>query len=223
MHRIHGTPFASVPLRVRGAMLGLVLALPVLLLGNATAHAAPGDGVIKGHEQTLQRNRHGLGFTAGVDGTLGFAYRNYLGNTAIQVNALPLFADYGDYLSVRLGAQVINYMLVWSRGQGMAVVPGATALRVVGAYGLYVSRDQAANVDVAPENCNTPQCQKIVAPGKGAVETWHSLAAGFGFEFGAVMRPGFSVALDLLMTLRWDRDGFYGAYPLPSGSLTYSW
>ncbi|MSP90910.1 MAG: hypothetical protein EXR79_03755 [Myxococcales bacterium] len=211
MHGIHCTP--------RGIAIGLALALGITLAGGA-AHAG---GVIKGHEQTLQRNRHGLGFIAGVDGTLGFAYRNYLGNSAIQINALPLFADYGDYLSVRLGAQVINYMLVWSRGQGMAVVPGATALRVVGAYGLYLSRDQTANVNVAPENCKTVQCQKITEPGKGAVETWHSLAAGFGFEFGAVMRPGFSIALDLLMTLRWDRDGFYGAYPLPSGALTYSW
>jgi hypothetical protein len=198
-------------------MRALLVACALVLVA---APALADDGLVKGHEQQLQRNRHGLGLTAGVYGTNGFAYRNYQGNLAIQVNLLPLYANNGDYLSIQLGAQVSSYMLAWTRGSGVSLVPGTTALRLTGGYGFYASRDNA--LAVPAESCKTVQCQKLQgAATPVAVE--HAIGAGFGFEFGAVMRPGFSVAVDLLMTVRFDGDGFLAAYPLPTGALMYSW
>lgn len=186
---------------------------------------AAATGVLRGHEQDVQKNTHGLGFSAAVNPLLGFTYRRYFGNSAVQLNVLPLLADSGNYLSLHFGVEVIDYMLVWTRGgrnSALMNVP-TTALRLVGAAGVSLERDQSTNISVPDANCQTQVCKDAIQGNHGRIDYLGSVGAGFGFEFGAIMRPGFSLALDLMMTVLWDNDGFYATYPLPYGTLMYNW
>lgn len=213
-------------LRICASLALLVGMQATVLAADFDPGAAPAaTGVLRGHEQEVQKNTHGLGFSAAVNPLLGFTYRHYFGNSAVQLNFLPLLADSGNYLSLHFGAEVIDYMLVWTRGSGrnsaIMNVP-TTALRLVGAAGVSVTRDQSTNIAVPDANCG-PVCQKAIQGNHGRIDYLGSIGAGFGFEFGAIMRPGFSLALDLMMTVLWDNDGFYAAYPLPYGTLMYNW
>ncbi len=194
--------------------------LPLKLSG---AQPTSDDGLLRGHEQDVQKNSNGIGFAAAVYPQFGFTYRRYFGNAALQFNILPLLYNGGDYLSLHLGVQFIDYMLVWTRPRPGGVIGPATALRLVAATGLSMSRDQKTNITVPDENCNTKQCQDLIQGNHGRIEYLTSGALGFGFEFGSIMRPGFSLAVDLMMTVLWDNEGFYAAYPLPSGTLMYNW
>lgn len=181
------------------------------------------DGLLRGHEQNVQKNSNGIGFSAAVYPQFGFTYRRYFGNTALQFNILPLLYNGGDYLSLHLGVEFIDYMLVWTRPRSGGIIGPATALRLVAATGLSMSRDQKTNITVPSENCQTQVCKDAIQGNHGRIDYLASGAVGFGFEFGSIMRPGFSVAVDLMMTVLWDNDGFYAAYPLPSGTLMYNW
>lgn len=180
--------------------------------------------VLVGHEGEVQKNDHGLGVAVDPKGGLmGFAYRHYFGNIALQLDALPLYADRGDYLAMFFGVQAVNYALVWSGSGRGSVLPATTALRLTGGLSLRAERDQATStIEVPIENCQTQAC-KDIANAKPKVTYMASAAAGFGFEFGAIQRSGFSLAADLMMTVLWDDIGFYGAYPLPYATLMYSW
>lgn len=180
--------------------------------------------VLVGHDSVVQNNSHGIGVAGDFQGGLmGFAYRHYMGNHALQVDFLPLYADRGDYLAMYFGVQYVNYALVWSGARRGAILPTTTALRLTVAGSVHAERDQTAPaVSVADGNCQTAACQDIVNS-RAKVVTRYSAAGGFGFEFGAIQRPGFSVAADLMMTVLWDKLGFDGAYPLPYVSLMYSW
>jgi len=199
------------------AVCALCVWLPV------SAHAAADDGLLRGHESVVQRNRHGLGLVGGVSGSNGFAYRRYFGNHALQVNVLPVVLDRGDYLSVHLGAQFIEYMLVWSRGRNSfsSTQLSSTALRLVANVGLSLSREQGA-IEVDAANCKTRACQDLLNA-KAPIDRFMTAGIGFGLEFGAVTRAGFSVSVDVLMTGMWDQAGFYAASPLPYAALMYSW
>lgn len=195
------------------------------LAATAQPRAALGQAkVLVGHEVEVQKNDHGVGVAVDPKGGLmGFAYRHYFGNTALQIDALPLYADRGDYLAMFFGMQVINYALVWSGSGRGSVLPATTALRLTGGLSLRAERDQAVStIEVDTANCRTQACKDIVNA-KPKVTYMASGAAGFGFEFGAIQRSGFSFAADLMMTVLWDDIGFYGAYPLPYATLMYSW
>lgn len=203
-----------------------VMAVTLLLAGPAQA-APPAEpipaqgGLLRGHEQEVQKNTYGLGVSAGLFGYLGFAYRQYFGNSAVQLNILPIVYDRGDYLALHFGAQYIHYMLVWSRGRTLAFTPASTSLRLVTGAHIAVTRDDGG-IDVADANCIGATC-KAVEGAQAPADTFASAAAGFGLEFGGVTRSGFSASVDLLMTVMWDREGFWAASPLPYGALMYSW
>jgi hypothetical protein len=205
-----------------------LLCLPVIALAapgmQTLPDAADDDGMLFGHDQDIQKNTHGIGVSAAVYPLLGFAYRHYFGNVAVQVHVLPLLANRGDYLSLHFGAEFIDYMLVWTRAHGSlgAAAMPATALRLVGSAGVSMTRDQSTNITVPDANCGAT-CQASLQGNHGRIDYLTSVGAGFGFEFGAIMRPGFSLAVDLMMTALWDNEGFYAAYPLPYGTLMYNW
>ena len=206
----------------------LLPALVTALLTLAGAVQAPSAiaqaKVLVGHEGEVQKNNHGLGVALDPQGGLmGFAYRHYLGNVAIQFDALPLYADRGDYLAMFVGVQAINYALVWSGAGRGSILPATTALRLTGGVSMRAARDQASStIEVPDESCMTQACKDIINA-KPKVTYMVSAAAGFGFEFGAIQRSGFSLAADLMMTVLWDDVGFYAAYPLPYATLMYSW
>ncbi len=197
------------------------LPLLVLLSLCAAAPALAQKGPMVGHSEAVQKNDHGLGFAVDFKGgLLGFAYRHYFGNTAVQLDVLPLYQDRGASIAIYGGMQIVNYALVWPGGRSGGL-PTTTALRLTGGAGVNVNREQET-IQIDDPNCQTVVCQKITQS-KSPVTWMVKAAGGFGFEFGAVQRSGFSVAADLMMTVLWDDVGFYGAYPLPYFTLMYSW
>lgn len=201
----------------------MVVVAGLMLVAPATARASD-RGVLVAHaDDELQRNSHAIGFTGDVQlGFLGFAYRKYMGNHAVEINALPLMADRGDYLAMSFGARYIHYALLWQGRSAGSMLPSTSALRLVAGTGIHFQRDNQAAIDVPDENCNTAICQDI-ENSQGKIEWRSQFAGGFGFEFGALQRSGFSFAADLMMTLFVDEKGFDGAYPLPYATLAYSW
>lgn len=163
---------------------------------------------------------HALGFQLSAYPTLGFLYRHYFDRHALQVNLLPYVLEGGDKVFVSVGAQWYYYALEWSgAGQGLGLPTGA--LRMVAGGGASISRE-GDTIAVPSENCNTPACQAIVGE-REPLKYLFSGAIGFGVDLGAPRRHGFSLGLDLLMTVLWDNEGFYGAYPLPHASAVYNW
>ncbi len=204
-------------------MQRLVLAalLVTLLSGTALAQQGPPQRtVLPGHQMQLQKNSHGLGLTGGYGGANGFAYRKYIGNNFVQISALPLMADRGDFLALMFGASFGRYLIVWHRQRSASLMPTTTALRAVGLASTWFSRDASSFVDAAP--CAGVNCTSTPAQ-EAKVENTTTLAAGVGFEFGGVLRNGFSLSVDLLLTSVWDEEGFDMLVPLPYGALVYSW
>lgn len=210
---------------IRGGARWLLAAVALLCSAVAVqpAEAKERDVLVAHADDAVQRNSHAIGFTGDVQlGFLGFAYRKYLGNHAIELTALPLLADGGDYLAISLGARYIHYPLVW-RGSGAgSLFNSSTALRLVAGTGVHFARDNQPDIDIPDENCNTAICEDI-NKSRGKVGWRSQFAGGFGFEFGAMQRSGFSFAADLMMTVFFDEVGFDGAYPLPYATLAYSW
>jgi hypothetical protein len=207
---IAGTPIART----------VVCLVAMSLLGFARP-ASAADSVAKGYEETISQNHHGIGVSFGVGGLNGVAYRHYFGNFAIQADILPLVADSGNYVAVFGGLSFIDYLVMWNRASRNTIFPSTTALRFVGGTGIWLSR-QANSISVPQANCQTAECQAInnrSAP----VDYFAHVGLGLGIEMGAIAQPGLSAAIDLQMTVMWDQAGFYGAYPLPSGSLMYNW
>lgn len=211
------------PLTCRLHIASTILALAAVCVGAAHAES---------QEAPAQRNRHGVGFALDASllasddntshgGLTGFAYRRYFGDIAVQIDALPIYRDRGDYMSIFAGVQVIDYALVWGSAGRTGLVGSATALRLTGAASVHASRS-TTQITIPDENCQTATCQQITAS-KPKVKLAGSVAAGFGFELGAVQQSGFSVAADLMMTVVWDDKGFYGAYPVPYLTGMYSW
>lgn len=191
-------------------------------LGPTATEARAADArPMVGHAGRVQKNDHGLGFALDPKGgLLGFAYRHYFGNTALQLDLLPLYQNRGDNMAIYAGAQIMNYALVWPGGRG-STLPTTTALRLTAGAGFNANRD-AEPISVDDANCQTPECKQITKS-KVPVKWMAKVAGGFGFEFGGVQRSGFSVAIDLMMSVLWDEVGFYAAYPLPYATLMYSW
>jgi hypothetical protein len=109
------------------------------------------------------------------------------------------------------------------------VLPDTSALRLVlGASYLY-NRDTSTFDDFVKNDPNcvdgrSQQCARSFQPTTTVDKlTWTSLGAGIGFEFGAIMTPGFSAALDLTLTAIFDRNGLFAIWPLPQLALMYSW
>lgn len=209
-----------IPIR-HARLLATTLAL-VLLTGLTARPALAADSMAKGYEETISQNHHGLGISFGVGGLNGIAYRHYFGNMALQADLFPLVADSGNYVAVFGGVTFIDYLLMWNKAARSTLFPATSALRAVGSTGIWLSRNQSNNINVAQANCLTADCQAIVNQ-KASVDYFAHVGLGLGVEIGAIARPGFSAAFDVQMTVMWDQIGFYGAYPLPSATLMYSW
>ncbi len=179
------------------------------------------DGLYRGRDYVLQKNHNGLGLSVGVGGMNGFAYRHYWDNTSVQFDLLPLYADKGNYVAIHLGGQIIQYMLAWNSARELGGT--SSALRLVGAYSIRIARDDSvATVEIPTPNCLTAACQANLTGNKSKMDYFNSVGAGFGVEFGGIGRSGFSVSVDMMMTIMWDSVGFFGAYPLPYGALMYN-
>lgn len=180
----------------------IALAAAVLVLVSSSS-AFGTTQVLAGHKQKLQNNTHALGLTFGVAGATGFAYRYYLGNYYVQASVLPLVADQGDYLAMLTAVQFAHYLLVWNNTTAGKMLPTTTALRVsLGGSAFWLTEKK----DAISHQENTLAAQ-----------------FGFGFEMGAVMRPGFSISFDVLLTSIWENGEFDSLIPMPYGAVMYSW
>ncbi|MCO4761015.1 MAG: hypothetical protein KC502_05890 [Myxococcales bacterium] len=182
-----------------------------------------------GRQIRKQNNKHGLGVSLGMSSGSGVAYRHYMGNTMLQASVFATVTDRGDSAVLWFGAQFARYLLVWHERRRTSVLPSTSALRLVGgASYLYASSKevQRQNVKLDP-NCQGVVGQNCPSEFKDVTtkDQTHraSVGAGIGFEFGAIMRPGFSVALDLQLTALFDGGKFDELWPLPSAALMYSW
>ena len=209
---------------IRFAAKQVVVFTTLLALCAGSALAAEPVSTLPGHSMRLQHNEHALGLTGGYGGTSGFAYRKYIGNSFVQVNLLPLVADRGDYLAIMIGASVGRYLIVWNRARSASLVPTTTALRAVGTVSTYFTRDSGTITSVSAPcqtgiNCGTSSSTDPQAK----LENLTTVAAGVGFEFGAILRNGFSMSVDVLLTSAWDEEGFLQVLPLPYAAIMYSW
>lgn len=208
--------------RHRSNQGGALAALVALVVAVGSFHAADARAeVLPGHRLTLQQNSQALGISAGYPGASGFAYRKYFGNSFVQMNLLPLVANRGSFLAVMMGANFGHYLVVWQRQNSLSLMPTTTALRAVVGASTYFSRDEDGQADVAVPGSVGSTTTKTTS--STTVQNTTGLSAGVGFEFGAVMRSGFSVSVDLMLTATWDNDGFEQLVPLPFGTVVYSW
>ncbi|MCO4761016.1 MAG: hypothetical protein KC502_05895 [Myxococcales bacterium] len=191
-------------------------------LCSATGFARAPTTVLPGHKVQLQRNSHALGLTGGYGGANGFAYRQYFGNSYVQMNLLPLVADQGDFLAVMVGASFARYLIVWNRPRSVSLMPSTTALRLVGQASTYFKRDKSPDGSFEQAPCTGVSCNSDLKT-SATTENITSVGAGVGFEFGGLLRNGFSMSLDVLLTSVWDEVGFDMLVPLPYASVMYSW
>jgi hypothetical protein len=166
-----------------------------------------------------QTNRNGVGFALGMHSGFGFAYRRYMGNTMLQGALFAMVTNRGDDATVWGGLSVAQYLLAWH----------ASALRLVGgASYLYDRTTSTEFLDVPNDptcvNTNTQSCPSTSKDVQVFTKTkFVSAGVGIGFEFGAIMRPGFSLSLDLVLTAMFSQDGLEQIWPLPALTMIYSW
>lgn len=184
------------------------------LLGVSSATAQERTGVIPGHSSKIQTNTHALGFTGGFAGATGFTYRQYIGNNFIQANALPLMANRGEFLVLMGGLSAGRYLLLWNSPSMGAIIPSTTALRALALASASYESDDAAAAPCIDGDCSGAQ---------PSIKKSYSVAGGIGFEFGALMRHGFSISFDVMLTAVWDQEGFDFLMPLPYGTVVYNW
>ncbi len=198
-------------MRNRGArwLAALVAAATLVALASPAAAQRRRTEVIPGHQRVLQTNTHALGFSGGWAGATGFCYRHYFANTFLQVNALPVMANRGDFLMLMGGVTAGHYLIMWHSPSMGSMIPSTTALRAVATGTASLSRD--TTTDEKSGKSVTESEQKM------------SLAGGVGFEFGALMHHGFSISFDLMLTAWWDDKGFNSLLPLPYGAIVYNW
>jgi hypothetical protein len=202
----------------------LLLAIAAFLCVAVAAPEAQAE-VLPGHQLTLQQNSQALGISGGYPGASGFVYRKYFGNSFLQINLLPLVANRGGFLAVMMGATYGQYLLVWQRQNSMSLMPTTTALRAVAGTSTYFSRDDGETDTSSPSDVigSPPKTTATTTTTTSKIKNTTGLSAGIGFEFGAIMRSGFSFSVDLMLTATWDNDGFEQLVPLPFGAVVYSW
>lgn len=163
--------------------------------------------------EARQTNVHGLGIAGSFATGTGLAYRRYFGETVLQVAAMGIATDRGDNTLAFAGASIGQYVFIWNGGGVSAgVLPSTTALRVVGGGQWYERRSTDTVLGTNGQTSTERTRQRDL-----------SLGAGIGFEFGGLVRPGFSLSLDLLLTATWRNGDLDSVLPLPQSSLMYSW
>ncbi|MCB9738061.1 MAG: hypothetical protein H6747_02260 [Deltaproteobacteria bacterium] len=182
-----------------------------------------------GHRVQEQTNRHALGISGGLAPGSGFAYRRYIGNTMLQGVLFAMITNRGKDATVWGGLSAAQYLLVWHEDRRASVLPDTSALRLVGGVSYLYDRTTDTFFDDLKVNPNcvdtaTQSCARSTKEVNEISKThWISAGIGIGFEFGAIMRPGFSVSLDLALTAMFDQNGLQQLWPLPALALMYSW
>ncbi len=163
-----------------------------------------------------QSNVHGIGIAGSFATGTGLTYRRYFGNTSVQLACLAIITDRGNDAVAFVGGSLVRYVLVWSSPGARGLLPSTSALRVVGGAHYYLRRWQ--------ENTTTEPTQGVIVPqSEQKRQSSFNLGAGLGFEFGGIVKSGFSLSLDLVLTAAIDKDGLDYILPLPQSSLVYSW
>jgi hypothetical protein len=194
------------------------------------AQAAPGRAPIQGGSIVREQNNlHALGISGGFAPGSGFAYRRYFDNTMLQGVLFAMITNRGKDATVWGGLSAAQYLLVWHEDRRASVLPDTSALRLVGGVSYLYDRASDTFIDdvkVNP-NCVDTRSQDCARPPQEVSEVstthWFSAGLGIGFEFGAIMTPGFSVSLDLALTAMFDQNGLQQIWPLPAIALMYSW
>ncbi len=212
----------------------LPLPLPQPLPQARPQRAAPQPGVVNrapasANVERKQRNVHGLGIAGGMATGSGFAYRRYAGNSSLQATVWAMVLDRGDNAAVWGGLTYAHYLLVWHDDRRMSVLPDTSALRlsVSGSYLFDRTTDNTFSFVNDDPLCTTSLNFPCPGEFKDQKTTTRdhtiSLGVGIGFEFGAILRPGLSVALDLQLTAIMDQESLRQIWPLPTLAVIYSW
>ncbi len=202
------------------------IAQPVPRAPRGRRLPAPGR---RGRKVTQQNNRFGLGITGGWSPGSGFSFRHYLGRTAIQGTFFAMITERGSDATLFGGLAVTRYLLVWHEYNRPGLLPDTSALRLTGSASYLYRKSVDRKVEKVKDNpaCNdklTDPCtvtQKVTETKRSQWDAF--LGGGIGFEFGAVMRPGFSLSLDLILTAMFDKDELYQLLPVPAIGLMYNW
>lgn len=160
-----------------------------------------------------QVNVHGLGVAGSFATGTGLAYRRYWDSTVLQVAALGIATDRGENTLAFVGASVGQYLFIWGgRGVSAGMLPSTTALRVVGGGQWYERRSKDLVLTTNGQTREERTKQRDLSAG-----------VGIGFEFGGLVRTGFSLSIDLLLTATWRNGQLESVLPLPQSALVYSW
>ena len=245
-HPQHGRTPVEVQLVERKTSTVRVTAIPAnkgALLGRrpvtrtvAAATPALAPSHPNGTEAARQERgiSHALGLSVGFAGGTGIAYRYYGNSIVIQAATWFWRADSGDSMMFWGGLSAAHHPLVWRNNDPGRWLPATWGLRLVGG-GSYLF-DRSLIDQIGSSEQVDPQCQDNVEAGsfcatKESTRTSsHHLASGglgVGFEFGAILQQGFSLAIDVALTAIMVKNADDWAldrvWPLPSVALMYSW
>jgi hypothetical protein len=184
---------------------------------------------VTGRRITDQQNHHGLGVTGGLAPGSGFSYRRFFGRTSVQATVFAMVTNRGDDATVFGGLSATRYLLVWHEFNRPGILPDTSALRLTGGAGYLYRKSTRVKTTSKPidptckDKLNNP-CDVEVSMSTVSNNTWDIfVGSGIGFEFGAVMRPGFSLSLDVQLTAMFDSKGLYEILPMPALGLMYNW
>jgi hypothetical protein len=183
----------------------------------AAEPAAPLDPPTKPAAPAAQQNNvHGIGVAGSFTTGSGLTYRRYFGNTSVQATVLAIITDRGDDAVAFVGASAVQYLLVWHSPGSRGLLPSTTALRVVGGAHYYLKRWIEDTGTFSANGIFTPKLER-------KSDSSVNLGVGLGFEFGGIVRSGFSLSTDLVLTAAIDEQGLDYILPLPQAALVYSW
>lgn len=180
------------------------------------APAAEGGGGVAAPSNPQQSNVHGIGVAGSFATGSGLTYRRYFGNTSVQASFLAVITDRGDEAVAFVGASAVQYLLVWYSPGARGLLPASTALRLVGGAHYYLRRWKEDTSFMSSNNFWTQRTEQ-------KRDSSINIGAGLGFEFGGIVRSGFSLSTDLVLTAAIDDAGLEYILPLPQAALVYSW
>jgi hypothetical protein len=206
---------ASAPVRELPPPAPLPAPLPAAEVKPSPDAAASGP-VKPAAPAAQQNNVHGIGVAGSFTTGSGLTYRRYFGNTSVQATLLAIITDRGDDAVAFVGASAVQYLLVWHSPGSRGLLPSTTALRVVGGAHYYLKRWIEDTGTFSANGIFTPKLER-------KSDSSLNVGAGLGFEFGGIVRSGFSLSTDLVLTAAIDEQGLDYILPLPQAALVYSW
>ena len=182
-----------------------------LLVGEAPQDPPPADKPTE--------NVHSVGLALSFSTGAGFAYRRHWGPTSVQLSAFAVITDRGDSTVFAAGGLFAQRLHTW-HATGRTILPSTSALRVVGGLDYFMSRSVVTSFVPFGVDClTTAGCTAKTTATTG----YFNAAAGLGFEFGAIERPGVSLTLDVVLTGSFKDGAFSFLLPLPQLAVLYNW